>query len=143
MPQRSYCHRERVSYDAPPEKRSSKWQSKRQRSHYHRERLAYGTPHEKNEGANGNQDTICCRGRGTKQRMCTARQTSLVTYIRGHRLLHIRKKASESRNTRSRKETNIVLSRPCEKNRELDFKANLFGHLYMRSQASAHHKKSR
>ena len=25
MPQRSYCHRERAPYDAPPEKRSSKW----------------------------------------------------------------------------------------------------------------------
>ena len=59
-------------------------------------------------------------------------------YICGHRLLHIVRKACESRNTRSRKETNMCLSRPCGKNRELDFEANLFGHLYMRSQASLH-----
>ena len=38
---------------------------------------------------------------------------------------------------------NMFLSRPCEKNRELDFEANLFGHVYMRSQASSHCKKSR
>ena len=144
MPQRSYCHRERAPYDAPPEKRSSKCQSKRQRSHCHRERVAYDAPPEKNEGANGNQEKICCRGRGTKQRIWTSRQTSSVTYICGHRLLHIRRKAGESRNARSPpKEAYIFLPRPLKKTANFDFKANLDGHLYMRSQASSHCKKSK
>ena len=57
----------------------------------------------------------CSEDGGTKQRICTSRQTSSVTYICGHRLLHIRRKAGESRNTRSPKEAKNFLSRPCEK----------------------------
>ena len=127
------------------------------------------------------------RGRGEKTANCTSRQTSLVSYMCGHRLFPMVRKASKSRNTRSPKEANTfvvaavgkpqialqgtplwspvyavigvftlkekqaspeirarprtptkLLSRPREKNRKLHFKANLSGHLHMRSQASSH-----
>ena len=41
-------------------------------------------------------------------------QTSTVTYICGHRLLHTVRKAGESRNTRSPKEAKNFVSRPCK-----------------------------
>ena len=83
------------------------------------------------------------RGRVKKTTNGTSRQTSSATYICGHRLIHIVRKAGESRNTRSPKETKNFLSRPNEKNRDLNFKANLFGNLYMRLQAYSHCEKSR
>ena len=76
------------------------------------------------------KEKIFCRGRATKQQISTPRQTSSVSYICGHRLLHMVRKAGESRNTRSSEEAKNFLSRPCEKTADLDVKANLFGHLY-------------
>ena len=61
------------------------------------------------------KEKIFCRGRATKQQISTPRQTSSVSYICGHRLLHIRRHAGESETrARPRKPTKL-LSRPWEK----------------------------
>ena len=83
------------------------------------------------------------RGRVKKTANWTSRQTSSATYICGHRLIHIVRKAGESRNTRSPKEAKYFLSQQNEKTAILNFKANLFGNLYMRLQAYSHCEKSR
>ena len=52
------------------------------------------------------------------------------------------KQVSPETRARPRKPTVSCRGR-VEKNRKLDFKANLFGHLYMRSHTSSHFKQSR
>ena len=64
---------------------------------------------------------------------CASRQTSLLTCMCGHRLLHINRKSGESRNTRSPKEANKFVVAAVGKNRKLHIKADISGHLYMRS----------